>query len=129
MNANSKSEYEKVLSEQAIAIGQRQSALKQLELASNQLSYCRLAADESGVITAISAEAGQVVTAGFRVAELAQNDELEAVIDIPENRIPSERQFESIVRFWSLPTVAVPSGYSDSAGAGASRACSLRQES
>jgi RND family efflux transporter MFP subunit len=108
VNANSESEYEKVQAERAIAVGQRESALKQLELARNQLLYCRLSADESGVITAIFAEAGQVVTAGFRVAQLAQTDELEAVIDIPENRIPSERPKDSIVRFWSLPNVFVP---------------------
>jgi multidrug efflux pump subunit AcrA (membrane-fusion protein) len=95
VNANSESEYERVQAERAIAIGQRQSALRQLELARNQLMYCRLSADEAGVITAISAEAGQVVTAGFRVAELAQTEELEAVIDIPENRIPRERPKDS----------------------------------
>ncbi len=108
VNANSESEFERVQAERAIAVGQRQSALKQLELARNQLMYCRLSADESGVITAISAEAGQVVTAGFRVAELAQTDELEAVIDIPENRIPRERPKDAIARFWSLPTLAIP---------------------
>jgi len=108
VNANSESEFERVQAERAIAVGQRQSALRQLELARNQLMYCRLSADESGVITAISAEAGQVVTAGFRVAELAQIEELEAVIDIPENRIPRERPKDSVARFWSLPTLAVP---------------------
>ncbi len=48
-NAISASEYEKSLSERDIAIGQHLSAEKQLELANNQLSYCRLVADESGV--------------------------------------------------------------------------------
>ena len=48
------------------------------------------------------------MTAGFRVAELAQSDELEAVIDIPENRLPKSRPSDSMVRFWSLPKVVVP---------------------
>jgi RND family efflux transporter MFP subunit len=107
VNANSDSEFERVQAERAIAVGQRQSALKQLELARNQLMYCRLSADSSGVITSISAEAGQVVTAGFRVAELAQTDQLEAVIDIPENRIPRERPKDSYAKFWSMPNLKV----------------------
>jgi RND family efflux transporter MFP subunit len=107
VNASSESEYERVQAERAIAVGQRQSALKQLELARNQLMYCRLSADAAGVITSISAEAGQVVTAGSRVAELAQADELEAVIDIPENRIPRERPKDSFATFWSMPSLKV----------------------
>ncbi len=107
VNANSDSEFERIQAERAIAIGQRQSALKQLELARNQLMYCRLSADVPGVITSISAEAGQVVTAGLRVAELAQADELEAIIDIPENRIPRERPKDSFAKFWSMPTLKV----------------------
>lgn len=106
-NAISASEYEKSLSERDIAIGQQQSSQKQLELASNQLSYCRLLADQSGVITTIDAEAGQVVTTGSRVASLAKSGELEAVIEIPENRIPKLQGLEPTVRFWSLPSLTV----------------------
>ena len=106
-NAISDSEYEESLSDRDIEIGQHQSAQKQLELANNQLSYCRVSADESGVITSIDAEAGQVVAAGFRIAAMAQSDEFEAVVDIPENRLPKDQNLKPIVRFWSLPNVTV----------------------
>ncbi len=46
INAVSPSEYEKGLADRDSALGLRQSAEKQLELATNQLGYCRLVADE-----------------------------------------------------------------------------------
>lgn len=107
-NAISPSEYEKVLADRDGALGLRQSAEKQLELATNQLRYCRLVADEPGVITAIDAEAGQVVAAGARIGSLAQTNEFEAVIDIPENRLPSLVRNETRVEFWSLPGLSLP---------------------
>ncbi len=105
--AISQAEYERALADRDIAVGQRQSAERQLDLAKNQLAYCRLIADESGIITVIEVEAGQVVTAGGRLGSLAQTNELDAVIDIPENRIPSDTTMEATVQFWSLPGLAV----------------------
>ncbi len=78
------------LSDRDIALGKQASAQKQLELAQNQLDYCRLLADADGIVTSISAEAGQVVTLGTPVCSVAQLKELEAVIDIPENHWPKE---------------------------------------
>ncbi len=124
-NATSKAEYEQALSSRDIARGQLDSATKQLELAVNQLEYCRLSTDVSGVVTSISAEAGNVVAAGSAVCVIAKDDELEAVVDIPENQLPKDEHrgtpvlpsaidstqasdakhsASSIhVRFWSLP--------------------------
>ncbi len=101
--AISNAEYERALADRDIAVGQRQSAERQLDLAKNQLAYCRLIADEAGVITSIDVEAGQVITAGTKLGALAQVSELEAVIDIPENRIPSNTDLTATVKFWSLP--------------------------
>lgn len=106
-NAVSPSEYERSLAERDIAIGQRSAAERRLELAKNQLGYTKLVADADGIILSIEAEAGQVVSAGSKVATLAETDELEAVIDIPENRWPHTSDLKTQVRFWSMPDVIV----------------------
>jgi RND family efflux transporter MFP subunit len=51
---------------------------------SNQAAYAVLVADGAGVITAIEAEAGQVVAAGQTVARLARRGEIEAAFAVPE---------------------------------------------
>jgi multidrug efflux system membrane fusion protein len=58
-----------------------------LSVARNQAEYTTLRADHAGVITAISAEAGQVVTAGQAIAMLAKDGAIEVEIAVPENRV------------------------------------------
>jgi multidrug efflux system membrane fusion protein len=55
----------------------------------NQSAYTTLLADRDGVITAVNAEPGQVVSAGQPVLRLAGLDELETAISVPESRIAS----------------------------------------
>jgi multidrug efflux pump subunit AcrA (membrane-fusion protein) len=57
--------------------------------ATNLAGYAILSADTAGVITAIEAEAGQVVTAGQTVARLARQGDKEIAIAVPE----SQREF------------------------------------
>lgn len=54
----------------------------------NQAGYALLLADGAGVITAIEAEAGQVVAAGQTVARLARHGEMEAAFAVPEAQRP-----------------------------------------
>ncbi|WP_431323284.1 efflux RND transporter periplasmic adaptor subunit [Rhizobium sp. YTU87027] len=54
-----------------------------LDKAEEQLGYTQLRAEFDGVVTATSAEVGQVVAAGQSVATIARPDQREAVIDIP----------------------------------------------
>ncbi len=91
-DAISQSEYDLALSARDIAMGQLASAEKQLELANNQLAYCRIVSDVDGIVMAITAEAGQVVTAGMKVCDIAHGNELEAVVDIPEKPCDSPRR-------------------------------------
>lgn len=56
-----------------------------LAKAEEQLGYARLTASFDGVVTAVGAEVGQVVSAGETVATLARLDAREAVVDIPES--------------------------------------------
>ena len=52
--------------------------------ASENLGYTELKADNDGVITAVGADAGQVVSAGQMVVRLAQPGEREAVFNVAE---------------------------------------------
>ena len=72
----------------------------------NQLGYSTLVADSSGVISKISAEAGQVVSAGQGVATLVKSGEREIEINVPENQIEQIRNVQQAnISFWALPGV------------------------
>ena len=58
----------------------------QAGLADNQLDYTTLRAGHDGVIAAVLAEAGQVVSAGQPVLRLVQSGEREVAIEIPESQ-------------------------------------------
>jgi len=71
---------------------------------SNQAGYATLVADVDGVVTAVDAEAGQVVTAGTPVVRVAQAGEKEVVIGIPEDRLAELRKADKLsVHAWALP--------------------------
>lgn len=68
-----------------------------VEQAKDQLNYVELRTDHKAIVTAWSAEAGQVVTAGQQVVTLAQPDIKEAVIDLPDtlvDRLPTDVVFQ-----------------------------------
>lgn len=75
---------ENTLKSATAQVAQAQAALA---VARNQAEYTTLRADHAGIITTISAEAGQVVAAGQTIATLARNGELEIEIAVPENRV------------------------------------------
>ena len=60
------------------------AARAQLELARNRLDYAVLRAPTDGVVTALLAEAGQVVAEGQPVLRLAKPEERELVVQVPE---------------------------------------------
>jgi len=81
-----------------------EQARAQLAVASNQAAYATLVADQDGVVTAVSAEAGQVVTAGQTVVRVAREDEREVVIAVPENRLDELKAATQIaVALWASP--------------------------
>ncbi|MEZ2126959.1 MULTISPECIES: efflux RND transporter periplasmic adaptor subunit [unclassified Sinorhizobium] len=55
-----------------------------LDKAEEQLGYAQLHAEFDGVVTATSAEIGQVVSAGQTVVTIARPEERDAVIDVPQ---------------------------------------------
>lgn len=73
----------------ASALGGRDQARQQYDLAQNQLHYTTLVADHDGVITSRQAEVGQVLAAGQQVFGFAWSGEREIYVDVPESRIGS----------------------------------------
>lgn len=63
------------------------AAEAQAGLARNQADYTTLRADAGGVVAAVLAEPGQVVSAGQAVFRLARDGEREVAIAIPESRL------------------------------------------
>lgn len=92
--------------ENAYAVAQaavRQASAQQAQ-GTNQLEYSLLVADQAGIISAINAEQGQVVSAGQVVLTLVQEGEREVEINVPENRIEEFRKTSRLqVSFWALP--------------------------
>jgi RND family efflux transporter MFP subunit len=72
--------------------------------AANQVGYAVLVAPHAGVITALEAEAGQVLAAGQTVARIAQPEQLEVAVSVPEHRL---HEFTNGVRYqvrlWAAP--------------------------
>lgn len=60
------------------------SAKANLDLTRDQLNYTSLKADTDGVITAVGAEAGQVVNSGQMIVRLARPEQKDAVFSISE---------------------------------------------
>lgn len=63
-------------------VEQAQAALTKAE---EQLTYSQLFSDFDGVVTAVGAEVGQIVSAGQMVVTVARSDQRVAVVDIPDN--------------------------------------------
>src|SRR5690606_19044563 len=78
------------------------SAEAQLVQATNSLAFQALVADEAGVVTAIEAEAGQVVAAGQPVVRVARTDVMELLVHVPE----ADLAIVKSARDWQ---VAIPS--------------------
>lgn len=75
---------------------------------SNQASYSSLVSDIDGVVTAVDAEVGQVVSPGAPVVRVAKADEKEIVIGIPEDKVDTLRKVADVtVRLWANPKEAI----------------------
>ena len=87
----------------ALKAAQAQVDQAQAQLASqrNQGSYTTLVADAAGVVTAVEAEPGQVVSAGQPVVRVAQDGPRDAVFAVPEDKLAIMRQGSAVdVRVW-----------------------------
>ena len=85
--AVSTSEDEHTQSRAQVARAAAEADARKLELARNRLQYTVLRASRSGVVTAVRAEAGQVVAEGQPVMAIANPGEPEVVVDVPEDQL------------------------------------------
>lgn len=70
----------------------------------NQSGYARLVADVDGIVTAIGAEPGQVVSPGMPVVTVAANGPRDAVFAVPEGALPHITPgLPMQVRIWAQP--------------------------
>jgi RND family efflux transporter MFP subunit len=103
-NFISQAEYDRREAQALQAREQATAARAQASQAANQVGYAVLAAPHGGIITALEAEAGQVLAAGQTVARLARPEELEVAVNVPEHRLEAFRKaHEYQVRLWSAP--------------------------
>jgi multidrug efflux system membrane fusion protein len=83
---------------------QLKSAMAQQQIRVNQRGYTELVADRDGVVAAIHAEAGQVVSAGQQVVTLAADGEREVLVSVPESRVDELRRAKTLqVSLWARP--------------------------
>ena len=84
------------------AQAQLDQAQAQLASQGNQAGYANLVADVSGVVTAVEAEPGQVVTAGTPVVRIAQDGPRDVVFSVPEDKVAAIKPGSDVaVRVWA----------------------------
>jgi multidrug efflux system membrane fusion protein len=87
----------------------RVSAAASLDQARNQLAYAELKSDREGIVSAITADRGQVVAAGSAVLTVVADDEKEVEIAVPEGEIAKFQIGKAVkARFWSDDALVLP---------------------
>ncbi|MFD2055197.1 efflux RND transporter periplasmic adaptor subunit [Mesorhizobium calcicola] len=99
------------------AVATRDSARSSLDQAKNQAGYTDLKADRDGIVTAVSADVGQVVGSGTPVVTVAVDGEKEVLIAVPEMEI-AEFKPGKVVKagFWSDDRLALEGKVREVAG-------------
>lgn len=91
------------------ARARRQSSEDALKNARENLSWAQLTAPSDGVVTQVSASAGQVVSAGQQIVTLASGGGRDAVFDVADPQtIPAQAGAVFSVSLLSGPSVIVP---------------------
>jgi RND family efflux transporter MFP subunit len=96
--------YDQKLTAFKAAEARRDAAQAQAGVSGNQAAYTSLLADADGVVTAVSGEPGQVVTAGQAVMRIARLGEKDAIISVAENQLALLRANPGArIVLWSNP--------------------------
>lgn len=82
------------------AQSQWEQARSQAQVQGHQTGYARLLASHDGVVTAVDAEEGQVVSAGQSIVRVAQLGAQDAVFAVPEQTISSIKLGQSMQVLW-----------------------------
>lgn len=107
--ATTRANYDAAFKNMKSAEAKLDSAKAALTLAQDQIAYAALRAEFDGIVTAASAEPGQVVNVGQTVIKLARPDERDAVFAVAEaafkERNPNVERPELIVTLLSDPRI------------------------
>ncbi len=82
--------YEDALSQLQSAQAKVEGAEANLSQAQNRVEYTNLKVDTAGIVTAVKAEAGEIVRAGQAVVRIATNEGKDAVFNVPEQLFQSK---------------------------------------
>lgn len=106
VSAISKAQYDQVVMQYESAVSAVKEARANMAQLDNMLDYTNLTSDVSGTVSAITAEAGQVVAAGQTIVTLVQDGNMEVEIAVPENRLSDIQVGSSAdVTFWAKENV------------------------
>ncbi len=100
--------YDAAVKNRRSAEAQLESTRAGLDLSKDQLAYTELKADFDGIITAVAAEPGQVVSAGQMVVKLAKPDQIDAVFNVAEAAFRDRKAGEKpaiVVSLLSSPSI------------------------
>jgi membrane fusion protein, multidrug efflux system len=109
--------YDTRRNEMDAAVSALESAEAQLRQTANAVGYAMLKADKAGIVTAVMAEPGQVVSAGQAVITLAHAGETEIAVAVPEQ----DSGYLTIgqqarITFWAGPRVSIEGRIREIAG-------------
>ncbi|MFM9849562.1 MAG: efflux RND transporter periplasmic adaptor subunit [Hyphomicrobiaceae bacterium] len=113
----SQAAYDTRRNEMDAAVAALESAEAQLRQAANAVGYATLKADKAGIVTAVTGEPGQVVSAGQAVITLADAGETEVAIAVPETdsgRLAVGQNAK--VTLWAGPQASTPGRVREIAG-------------
>jgi multidrug efflux system membrane fusion protein len=100
----SAAEYDRRKTTYDVAKARLEQAQAQLGVTRNQSDYTTLRADQDGIITAIMAEVGQVLSAAQPVMKLARPEEKEVVINVPESKLDELKSNGQVtITLWADP--------------------------
>ncbi|NTV69004.1 MAG: efflux RND transporter periplasmic adaptor subunit [Azonexaceae bacterium] len=85
-----------------------EQARAQSRISGNQTTYGTLSSEFPAIVTAVLADAGQVVGAGQAVLRIARPEEKEVAIAIPESRLAELKAAKNlVVSLWAEPKIAL----------------------
>lgn len=85
-----------------------EQARSQSRMSGNQANYGTLSSEFPAIVTAVVADAGQVVSAGQAVLRVARPEEKEVAIAIPESRLAELRAAKRLaVSLWAAPELTL----------------------
>jgi multidrug efflux system membrane fusion protein len=80
-----------------------EQARSNLAMARNRLAYTELKADAEGVVVAVNADVGEVVSVGQPVIRIAHDGPREVAVNIPENQLELVHKSTAQVALWTNP--------------------------